>query len=792
MLRNLRFQSKLVLVLMVPLCALAVFSALGVRDRLSVLTAHEHYDELAEPSDALSSLGTALEQESVASAWFVATGGSDGTAELEDARAETDDAVAELEAAQAGFDAAGVSDTTGRVLASLHDRLETLEPQRARVDGLVERAAETRDYFLSLDDQVIEVAEHIARELADREVSAGLFGIVDLQRAAQASAREAAIVVPALATGTIDPDDRADFSAAVDAQVTHRARFFSIASEEEQLAFEEAEEANRSVVSETAPPRAATLLSRLPETTVTASDWYDFNSRKGNVSDDGISFVRDVVSDTAAAEKSSADNAMLAYAVGALLTIGAAVAIALVVARQTTKPLATLTRAAQDVSQRQLPQLVDSMRRGGEPALDGIAPIETDSRDEIGELGRAFNTIQSVAVEVAREQSALMRRGISDLFVNLARRNQSLLDRQIELIDGLEADEQDPDALQALFRLDHLATRMRRNAESLLVLADCEQLRRWQEPIPLLDVVRGAAAEIADFARVSITGLDQQVAVSGSAAADLTHLMAELLENATSFSPPHTAVTVHGVPRGDGVVLAITDQGLGMPDDRLAEANHLLADPPAAGLALSRILGLYVVGHLAARHGIAVELRPGEDRGLTALVAIPAAVLATPDVSGAHPDAGVPDDDRLEQRPRARGAGDVPAAGNGHGSPVGSPDGEPEPAAPFWSVDAWVASLFETPPAAEPRPARPALEPGGDRDPALDPAPVARPSQLTAREPGRNLLHLPLRRDGVIEVDRDRSQPGEPDRSRAEAVRNLLSEHRRGIERADAVQEDEQ
>ncbi|HUF83651.1 MAG TPA: ATP-binding protein, partial [Acidimicrobiia bacterium] len=418
-----------------------------------------------------------------------------------------------------------------------------------------------------------------------------------------------------------------------------------------------------------------------------------------------------------------------------------------------------------------------SMRRGPEPTLASIGPIDAKSRDEIGELGRAFNAIQSVAVEVAREQSALLRRGISDLFVNLARRNQSLLDRQIELIDRLEADEQDPDALQALFRLDHLATRMRRNADSLLVLADAEQLCRWQEPVPLLDVVRGAAAEIADFARVSITGLDQQMAVTGSAAADLTHLMAELLENATSFSPPQTPVTVHGVPHGDGVVLAVTDQGLGMPDDRVAEAHHLLADPPAAGLALSRILGLYVVGHLAARHGIVVELRPGEDRGLTALVAIPGQLLERPDATFEPSPAAVP--------PAA-----APVA-NGHG-PVGSPNREPDPAAPVWSVDSWVASLVEDPSAGEAsppngRPAQPALG-LGDPD-AADAAPVRRPSHLTTREPGRNLLHLPLRRDGLIDVGTDPALVSEPGPSRAESVRNLLAEHRRGIERADAVVE---
>jgi signal transduction histidine kinase len=776
MLRNLRFQSKLVLVLMVPLCGLAAFSALGMRARLSVLTEHEHYAELTEPSAALSSLSSALEQESVASAWFVATGGAQGEVDLDEARAKTDSAVEQLEAAGSGFQAAGIGETTDRVLASLHDRLETLEPQRDRVDDLIEGPAETRDYFLSLDDQAIEVAEHIARELADRQVSAGLFGLVDLRRAAQASAHEAAVVVPALATATISATERAEFAAAVDTQATYRTRFSSIASEEEQLAFEESETTHSSVIAETAPPRAATLLSRLPAVTVTASDWYDLNTRKAAVFDDGIAFVRDVVSDTAGAEESNALNALLLFALGAAAAIGAAVAIAIVVARQTTKPLAALTRAAQDVSHRQLPQLVDSMRRGTEPSLAGIGPIDAKSRDEIGELGRAFNAIQSVAVEVAREQAALLRRGISDLFVNLARRNQSLLDRQIELIDGLEADEQDPDALQALFRLDHLATRMRRNADSLLVLADAEQLRRWQEPVPLLDVVRGAAAEIADFARVSITGLDQQMAVSGSAAADLTHLMAELLENATSFSPPQTPVTVHGAPHGDGVVLAVTDQGLGMPDDRVAEANHLLADPPAAGLALSRILGLYVVGHLAARHGIVVELRPGEERGLTALVAIPGQLLERPDAT-------------LEPSPAAVPPAGAPVA-NGHG-PVGSPNSEPDPAAPFWSVDSWVASLVEDPSAGEApppngRPAQPALGPG-DPD-AADAAPVRRPSHLTTREPGRNLLHLPLRRDGLIDVGTDPALVAEPGTSRADAVRNLLSEHRRGIERADAVE----
>ncbi|HEX4778825.1 MAG TPA: ATP-binding protein, partial [Acidimicrobiia bacterium] len=253
------------------------------------------------------------------------------------------------------------------------------------------------------------------------------------------------------------------------------------------------------------------------------------------------------------------------------------------------------------------------------------APVAIESRDEVGELARAFNAMEDAVVEVAREQSTLLREGVSELYVNLARRNQSLLDRQIRAIDDLERDETDADRLDSLFHVDHLATRMRRNAESLLVLAGSEQVRQWGTPVPVLDVVRSAASEITDYARVDVQGLDG-VQVTGAAVIDLTHLLAELLENATSFSPPQSRVVVAGTWYGATYVLSITDEGLGMPEDRLAAANALLADPPAPRLALSRALGLFVVAHLAARVGVTVELRAGSP-GVVALVALPASVL---------------------------------------------------------------------------------------------------------------------------------------------------------------------
>ena len=279
------------------------------------------------------------------------------------------------------------------------------------------------------------------------------------------------------------------------------------------------------------------------------------------------------------------------------------------VSRAIVGPLRRLTAAAREMSQRQLPALVESLRTGGDVSDVQPTRIEVQSEDEIGELAQAFNDVEAVTMEVAQEQSRLLRKGMGDLFVNLARRNQSLLERQLELLDELERNEHDPAALDALFKLDHMATRMRRNAESLLVLSGAEQPRQWQQPIALLDVVRAAAAEIADFPRVELVGIDDGLAVSGRAVSDVAHLVAELLENATSFSPPDTAVVVSGAVTATGFVLAVSDQGIGMPPERIAEANTLLAKPPVVGLALSRALGLHVVGSLAARHGITVELR---------------------------------------------------------------------------------------------------------------------------------------------------------------------------------------
>jgi hypothetical protein len=285
---------------------------------------------------------------------------------------------------------------------------------------------------------------------------------------------------------------------------------------------------------------------------------------------------------------------------------------------------------------------------------------------------------------------------MGELFVNLARRNQSLVQRQLELLDELERNEHDPAALDALLKLDHMATRMRRNAESLLVLSGAEQPRQWQQPIALIDVVRAAAAEIADFPRVELVGIDDDLAVSGRVVSDLAHLLAELLENATSFSPPESAVVVSGAVSATGFVLAVSDQGIGMPPDRIAEANRLLARPPVVGLAMSRALGFHVVGSLAARHAIAVEVRPGVPSGLIALVSLPTAVLEPRRgaVPAPAPGAAV--------RPAVTPTGTSTGAGNGTSTTPGGTPVPPAPASPPMSAPVPGAAAFVGRPPDEP------------------------------------------------------------------------------------------
>ncbi|HMS15186.1 MAG TPA: HAMP domain-containing protein, partial [Microthrixaceae bacterium] len=336
--------------------------------------------------------------------------------------------------------------------------------------------------------------------------------------------------------------------------------------------------------------------------------------------------------DARAASFADAKRTMIWFAVGAFATFIIAALTALVISRTITTSLRRLGRAAREIADEQLPALVESLRGAdGPPPALGFTEIDVDDHHELGAVAEALNGLARTASDVAAQQHATLRKGISDIFVNLARRNQTLLDRQIEFIDRLEANEEDPDQLENLFRLDHLATRMRRNAESLLVLAGAEAPRRRARDVALTDVIRVAVGEVEDFARIAF-GEVEPVQTLGAAAVDIAHLLSELMENGTQYSPPDREVEVLGHREVDGGYrIRVIDQGVGMTDGQLDSANALLAKPPAIGLSISRSLGFVVVATLAARHGISVTIARNASGGITADVGIPRILITSAD-----------------------------------------------------------------------------------------------------------------------------------------------------------------
>ncbi|MER5469319.1 nitrate- and nitrite sensing domain-containing protein [Streptomyces sp. NPDC002685] len=360
---------------------------------------------------------------------------------------------------------------------------------------------------------------------------------------------------------------------------------------------------------------------------ITPQNWWAINTAKYNA----YRQIESDLSDKAVAEAADiSENAQTdAFITGAVVVVAllAAFILAGMVARQMSRAMRQLRNAAFNVAEQRLPMLVDQLSRTDPGRVDTrVQPIPITTTDEIGEVARAFDQVHREAVRLAAEQ-ALLRGNINAIFTNLSRRNQSLIEGQLTLITDLENNEADPDQLENLFRLDHLATRMRRNGENLLVLAGEEPGRRWDQPVPLVDVLRAASSEVEQYERIELSGVPE-AEIHGRAVTDLVHLLAELLENATTFSSPQTKVRVTATRLPDGrIMVEIHDKGIGLTAEDFADINHKLANPPTVDAAISQRMGLFVVGRLSDRHGVRVQLRPsGEQAGTTSLVMLPDAI----------------------------------------------------------------------------------------------------------------------------------------------------------------------
>ncbi|CAN5385020.1 nitrate- and nitrite sensing domain-containing protein [soil metagenome] len=413
-----------------------------------------------------------------------------------------------------------------------------------------------------------------------------------------------------------------------------------------------------------------------------AAEWDETATAVGNM----LLTVQSALSEdleaaTAAASDTAVTDTIRDASIVALLLLITLILLVLV-ARSVLQPLLALRASALDVAHRRLPALVEQLRQPGGWKHDvRPEPVAVHTGEDIGQVARAFDEVHREAVRLATEQ-AMMRSTVSDMFVNLSRRSQGMVERQLRIIDALESGERDPEALGELFRLDHLATRMRRNNENLLVLAGSETRQRTGSSRPVLDVLRGAISEIEEYQRITIESVPD-IPVRAVAVNDLVHLTAELLDNATNFSPKQAQVVLASSVQADGsLLIEIRDTGVGMSATQRNAINDRLAVPPVVDVSVSRHMGLFVVGRLAARHGISVRVQAsGAEGGLTAIVSVPIGLVSA-EVEGPSQRAPAAVDD-------AGSNGSVGSAGTGamfdaptNGAPIPADSGSLSAAAP--------------------------------------------------------------------------------------------------------------
>ena len=444
------------------------------------------------------------------------------------------------------------------------------------------------------------------------------------------------------ATGLDDFGGLAAFVAAQDLQFADQQSFVAVASQAQSTAVTASQASQESAAAQlienlvnTAadptvifPLATANLKLGFTDTAASPTAWYsDMSGIIGGMRHINDQLAGAVVSRSQQLQHQAFESAVLTAVVTVAVVLLVLVATALV-ARSMVNPLRRLQTDALEIASVRLPARVAAAASGtdlaeADPASFGyVEPIGVEGTDEIARVARAFDQVHAEAVRLAGTEAQL-RSNLNPMFISLSRRSVPLIDRLSRMIDNLEQNEADSEQLSHLFSMDHLVTRMRRNSENLLVLAGEEPVRKWSEPVPLGDVARAASAEIEQYGRVSLA-VQPGIMVSGQAAADIVHLLAELIENATLFSPQENQIQVSVADSpGGGVLVEVRDEGVGVSAARLEEMNWRLDHPPGVDVSVSRHMGLFAVSRLAARHGIRVRLRAGNPQGLTALVWLP-------------------------------------------------------------------------------------------------------------------------------------------------------------------------
>ncbi|MGW5637012.1 nitrate- and nitrite sensing domain-containing protein [Streptomyces sp. NPDC003832] len=633
--RGKSIRRKIVALLLVPLVSLTAIWGFA-----TVLTGREA-QELFNVSSVVEKIGypiedtvRVLQQERRQTLVHLADPrASDGLTALKRSRSATDDAIAEVRTNAKDPDVRdAMGQGTDERLIAVMDAFDGITSLRRSVeDGTVDRETALNLYNSVVDPCYDVLANlHVVDNVEmDKEYRA----LVNLARARELLSREDALLGSALIVGRLSHKeirDVSDYAAQRDLLYDVSLPLLPSWEQDRYTRFWR----NAASAPLRVAEQSAASVGPGPPSGITAKSW---DIAAGNVLQE-LAELNDQASDRYQDRVHPVAMGVIAKAAVAgvlgLVALLFSVFLSVRIGRGLIRDLRQLRLDAHEASGVRLPSVMRRLSTGEQVDVETEVPRLEFDRNEIGEVGQALNTLQRAAVEAAVKQAEL-RAGVSEVFVNLARRSQVLLHKQLTLLDTMERRTEDTDELADLFRLDHLTTRMRRHAEGLVILSGAAPSRQWRKPVQLMDVVRAAVAEVEDYERIEVRRLPR-VAVTGPAVADLTHLVAELLENATVFSPPHTAVQVLGERVANGFTLEIHDRGLGMAADALLDANLRLAETPEFELSDTDRLGLFVVSRLAQRQNVRVSLQPSPYGGTTAVVFIPDALLTddVPDTNG--------------------------------------------------------------------------------------------------------------------------------------------------------------
>ncbi len=636
--RDWRVPTKLAAVLVLPAVAFLVIAGVQINSSVATARQTESFAQGIKVGRQLTALVNNLQTERDRTAGVLAQAAMTPSAEPVAIGAELNADYAATDAAYSAFYNSSrplVADPGAPAAGAqvIGNDMAQLRLVRDGVHNRWLRQSAVFDQYSAMIQHLFDVAPADPNIGGDDDLKRSVASLADLAQVKELTAQLRGKIFAATTTGKFSPDDFETFAQIQARQVAAIEHFRSQASPAHLARYDES---LRGQAVSSVSRLQDTVISRARGTSVdvAADTWWRSSTAE-------LQLIRSVEQDLledaiqSAANRSSIErrNAFLAISAIVLIML-LALLLSWLIGRSMARSLRQLRTQALDVAQHRLPEAIHRLRtlpRGETITVDTTSRVR--STDEIGEVADAFTAVHRSAVSLAVEQ-AIMRRNVNAMFINLARRSQTLVERQLQLLDSLEAAETDPDQLSSLFRLDHLATRMRRNDENLLVLAGSESARRWGQPVSLSAVTMAAMAEIEQYARIR-HDVSNEVFVVGHAVSDLVHLLAELLENATIFSPPDSVVTVTGWPSTSGkdATIIIEDHGLGMTESGLLEANDRVNTPVAIDVAASERMGLVVVGHLAARHGIAVRIN-GSDAGVVAYVTMPAALLAAPPDGG--------------------------------------------------------------------------------------------------------------------------------------------------------------